>query len=232
MSRCDVVIVRGLMSEARQCIKDKGHRFRHTPDLIGMVFSHLIVKRRGRPIGENNMTVWIVADIYNGKERAVRAASLLNGSIIGKDSLNLLSRHKPEYNTVQNHWKFVFDPRNPAFLRYKDMPFCDDWNPRKGGDYRKGVKWILENLGKRPGPEWSMDIIEHAKGFMPGNLRWAKRSIQTLNQQHRILGKWTDEEFEVEARKRGYILTKCQLSKKPDNETHNESPQVAQQERV
>ena len=54
----------------------------------------------------------------------------------------------------------------------------------------------------------TMDIIKHELGFVPGNLRWALRATQTGNQQHRILGQFTDAEFLVEARKRGFILIK------------------------
>jgi hypothetical protein len=86
------------------------------------------------------------------------------------------------------------------------MPFFDDWNPSKGGSYRNGMLWILENLGERPGPAWSIDIIEHAKGFVPGNLRWAQRNSQARNKQHRILGQFSNKEFAVEAKRRGFNL--------------------------
>ena len=49
-------------------------------------------------------------------------------------------------------------------------------------------------------------IVEHAAGFVPGNLRWAKKTGQTRNQQHRQLGLWTDEEIVIEARRRGLTM--------------------------
>jgi hypothetical protein len=58
----------------------------------------------------------------------------------------------------------------------------------------------------RTGSDWSMDIINHAKGFVPGNLRWATRGKQKSNQQYRTLGQLTDKEFKVEARRRGFKI--------------------------
>jgi hypothetical protein len=53
-----------------------------------------------------------------------------------------------------------------------------------------------------------MDIIDHDKGFVPGNLRWARKKIQTRNQRHRRLGKFSLQEIRVEAMRHGYKLVK------------------------
>jgi hypothetical protein len=45
-------------------------------------------------------------------------------------------------------------------------------------------------------------------GFVPGNIRWALRDTQSRNQQHKRLGKFSDEEFAVEARRRGFVRVK------------------------
>jgi hypothetical protein len=77
------------------------------------------------------------------------------------------------------------------------MPFFDAWNPNKGGSYAVATSWIIENLGKKPGLDWSLDIVKHELGFVPGNLRWATRNIQARNQQRYRLGQFSDEEFAV-----------------------------------
>jgi hypothetical protein len=88
------------------------------------------------------------------------------------------------------------------------MPFPDEWNPSQGGSFVNGRDWIVSNLGKKPGPEWSMDIIEHSKGFVPGNIRWAKKHIQIRNQKHKKLGLFSLQELRIEAKRHGYDLVK------------------------
>lgn len=43
--------------------------------------------------------------------------------------------------------------------------------------------WILSNLGPRPGPKASIDRIDNARGYVPGNLRWADVKIQNGNKR-------------------------------------------------
>lgn len=86
----------------------------------------------------------------------------------------------------------------------ENIPFFKDWNPAEGGSFDAGMNWILHNLGPRPNKKWSLDIVNHALGFVPGNLRWANRKEQRRNQQHRTLGLIPDDIFAIEAKRRGY----------------------------
>jgi hypothetical protein len=47
----------------------------------------------------------------------------------------------------------------------------------------EAVKWILDNLGPKPSPKFSIDRINNNGHYEPGNLRWATRSMQTKNQR-------------------------------------------------
>jgi len=85
------------------------------------------------------------------------------------------------------------------------MPFFNAWNPLKGGEIWKGAQWILDNLGRKPGKGWSLDVIKHNKGFIPGNLRWVPRgNSQRRNQIHKNIFNVPDKIFAVEAKRRGY----------------------------
>jgi hypothetical protein len=108
------------------------------------------------------------------------------------------------YRTVHSHWSYIFNPYKSRHDNYSGMAFCAAWDPNKGGSFLNGAKWIFKNIGRRPEPGYSLDIIKHEIGFVPGNLRWASKRTQKDNQQHRALGKMSETEFAAEARRRGW----------------------------
>lgn len=76
------------------------------------------------------------------------------------------------------------------------MPFYEKWNPRKGGTIYAGMCWIIENLGYRtawakehgvPEKSVSLHIVDHAKGFVPNNLAWATKGVQSAEQMFKII---------------------------------------------
>lgn len=121
----------------------------------------------------------------------------------------------PEYKTVWSHHYWIFNCSDKAKTTYKNMPFHKAWNPLLGGALWKGAQWILNTLGKRPSKDWSLDVINHDKGFVPGNLRWAHQTTQIRNRKHRTLGRFSLTELMVEARRHGYVLTKIKSKGKP-----------------
>jgi len=196
---CGELVRRGLMSEPRPCRLFKYHRFQHSPDLTGLIFGNLVVKGMGSSLKGHPVT-WVVEQ--KGRERQIRADLLLSGTTVGKQEKSGLSR-TAEYHTVHSHFDSIFKRDEPG---YKGMPFHEAWNPEKGGAYWVGAQWIIENLGHKPGRSWSLDIIDHAKGFVPGNLRWALKHTQEANKIHRKLGSFSIEELRAEALRHGYEL--------------------------
>jgi len=49
--------------------------------------------------------------------------------------------------------------------------------------------WVLENLGRRPSEQHSIDRIDNAAGYAPGNIRWADRSEQAGNKRRYVCWK-------------------------------------------
>ena len=92
----------------------------------------------------------------------------------------------PELFTVKSHYRWIVNWEVERLKGYKGMRFYDGWNPKKGGSLQAGADWIVENLGKRP-KGCSMHIVDHAKGFVPGNLIWANRKIQSAQQMFKII---------------------------------------------
>ena len=194
-----------------RCLRRAKHSHPCSPDLTGMKIGGFLVKRLGP---SNKGIQWFVE--VNGVEKLVYSYAMISGKITGKyynsGYQSRDGKRSPEYVTVMSHKGLIFNPSNSKHKNYKGMPFYDGWNPSKGGAIWKGAKWIVDNLGIRPGPQWSMDIINHEFGFVPGNLRWANKNTQARNQQHRTLGQWSEEEFAVEAHRRGYIKVNIEVA--------------------
>jgi hypothetical protein len=66
------------------------------------------------------------------------------------------------------------------------MPFFDAWNPAEGGSFDAAEDWIIKNLGRRP-EKSSLHIVDHALGFVPGNIEWTHPRNQISQQMHKII---------------------------------------------
>lgn len=117
-----------------------------------------------------------------------------------KEKRNTWSRNTSvEYATVAGHYHRIFNPKSPQHSSYKGMSFFDGWNPKKGGSYQAGADWIITNLGKRP-ENTSLHIVDHLKGFVPGNLEWTHPKKQTAEQMFKIIARLRHEIKEKDQR--------------------------------
>ena len=214
MIMCDKKYFVKSLNKYKLCIREGSHGGRCTPDLEGERFGSLVVVGIGKSRTKKHKNrvktyyTWTVNQC--GVLRDVQAADLVSGKIVGLQNVGTgfvskKNKLRPEYSTISTHYHWIFKQKVKG---YKGMPFYDDWNPSKGGAFWKGAKWIIENLGERPIGKWSLDIISHRKGFVPGNLRWAKKGLQNFNKMYKILGRFSLQELKVEAKRHGYILIK------------------------
>jgi hypothetical protein len=70
---------------------------------------------------------------------------------------------------------------NPRFASYKyyggrGISVCEEWQH----DYTA----FLQCVGRRPGPDYSLDRIDGAKNYEPGNVRWATLFEQNQNRRN------------------------------------------------
>src|ERR1700688_531057 len=208
MNKCNKRVFVKFLQKYKRCLRNKNHTARCLPNLIGEKVGFLTIKKLEKPIKikKRLRQRWVVEQ--GGFLRTVFHDNLMYGNMHGLKFISGFSSEngklRPEYRSVYHHYKYTFDSKTSGHKYYKGMPFYDEWNPKKGGVIWLGVKWIIENLGKRPNPKWSLDIIKHELGFVPGNLRWARKHTQTMNQRHKRLGLYSLQEIRVEAKRHGY----------------------------
>jgi hypothetical protein len=81
-------------------------------------------------------------------------------------------KKNPIYVTVTNHYNSIRAGKNPT---YRDMIFFTGWDPKQGGSFADGTKWIQDNIGLRPSRTHHLHIVDRRLGFVPGNLAWVPR---------------------------------------------------------
>lgn len=86
----------------------------------------------------------------------------------------------PEYNAWH---QMISRCRNPNKPRYRDygargIDVCERW---------LSFVAFIEDMGPRPGPDYSLDRIDNDKGYEPGNCRWATRIEQGSNKRNNHL---------------------------------------------
>lgn len=105
--------------------------------------------------------------------------------------------HKtPEYNTWTGIRKRCHNPKDHLYPYYggRGIFMCEAW--------RASYEKFVQDVGRKPGPEFSLDRKDNERGYEPGNVRWAtdaeqrrnKRSnvYATLNGETRILKDWAE----------------------------------------
>jgi len=164
--------------------------------LIGEVFNRLTilseVEPKTYPSGQSKRRMLCKCEC--GKETIAELGSLKNG---GKKSCGCIRRDiarkrikrgttetirkysngklKPEYVSWYNMKKRCYNPTYYNYQRYKEKGIivCDRW--------LNSFDNFLEDMGPKPGPEYSIDRINNSGNYEPSNCRWATRSEQQLN---------------------------------------------------
>lgn len=115
-----------------------------------------------------------------GVVKDVDAYALLNGDTRSCGCLQQESRIKHGLSATTEHriWRGVVqrctNPRNAQFAYYggRGITICEVW--------RTDFTAFLSGVGPRP-PRHSLDRIDNAKGYEPGNVRWTTAAQQSRN---------------------------------------------------
>lgn len=112
-------------------------------------------------------------------EQRARAAARLRGKPgQGRTHGESLAK-SPEYEA----WRAMKRRCEPTNLRAfpyyagRGIAVCDHWV--------SSFETFLADVGRRPGPDFSLDRIDNDKGYEPSNVRWATWSQQMRNRRPR-----------------------------------------------
>jgi len=99
------------------------------------------------------------------KDRATRHGEISN------------NHPSPEYAAWIAAKKRCSNPRNASFARYggRGIAICARW--------ADSFENFLHDMGRRPGPGYSLDRIDPDRGYEPGNCRWADIATQNRNRR-------------------------------------------------
>lgn len=153
-------------------------------DLSGERFGRLVAKRMAPREKGKRPRYECICDC--GKERTVLGLSLSSGNTVscGCAKLDELksrgdgSSSEPEYKIWWAMQRRCHDPRVDNYARYggRGIRVADEWR----GD-RHAFRRFLEHVGPRPSPNHSIDRINNAGNYEPGNVRWATDAEQRRN---------------------------------------------------
>ncbi len=78
------------------------------------------------------------------------------------------------HSTWHNMRSRCNNPNIKAYFNYgaKGIKVCERWNIFEN---------FLEDMGERPGPEYSIERIDYTKDYCPTNCKWATRIEQARN---------------------------------------------------
>lgn len=116
-------------------------------------------------------------------EHNAAVAAALTGKKLSPAHIESMKTHgrssDPNYGRHRAMMARCYNPDNPAYEFYggRGIGVHEPWH-----DVATFCDWVAENLGPCL-PGRSLDRIDNARGYEPGNLRWATRSEQTVNRR-------------------------------------------------
>jgi hypothetical protein len=150
-------------------------------DFKGRRFGHLLVIKEAPIV--NARTRWeCVCDC--GKKRIVTTDALQRGATKGCGSCGKI-KHGLDGTPIYRLWAHIrercYSECHKDYLNYggRGIEMKNGWKD----DVVKFKKDLEENLGQKPGPDFSIDRIDNNGHYEIGNIRWATKSQQQLNKR-------------------------------------------------
>lgn len=155
-------------------------------DITGRKYGRWTVIGRGPDIGKNK--AWF-CHCECGNERLIQYSALSCGyskscGCLRKELFAVRSKSRsksPEYNTWLLMIRRCYNSGDEAFKNYgaRGVTVSDDW--------RFSFDKFLEDMGRRPSPELTIERRDNSKGYTKKNCYWGTREDQGNNRRGNVL---------------------------------------------
>lgn len=114
-----------------------------------------------------------------GREREVHVGSLRAGISKSCGCSTNARKHglskTPEYKLWQSMNSRCRNPKGESYVNYggRGITVCQRW--------QDSFVAFLDDVGRRPSPELTLDRINNDGDYEPGNVRWTTRKVQAAN---------------------------------------------------
>lgn len=119
------------------------------------------------------LTVWL----GNLRFGTTRSCGCLHLEVVTKHGQSWGSKQTAEYRAWENMISRCTQPSYRDFRHYggRGISVCQEW--------RHSFETFFAYMSLRPTPQHSVDRIDNDKNYEPGNVRWATKREQSLNQR-------------------------------------------------